>query len=141
MQTLVLTDASRYIAGVLLLTVVGIESGGVFLLRISRGAYTFTEFQKAFVRAMHAHAGVLVILSLVCLLLSDAAGLTGVVGVLGRLGVPIAAILIPGGFVTSALIGSGEINRPNPRFLPLFWAGGASLAIGVVSVGIGLLVA
>jgi hypothetical protein len=77
----------------------------------------------------------------VCLLLSDAAGLTGVVGVLGRLGVPIAAILSPGGFVTSALIGSGEINRPNPRFLPLFWAGGASLAIGVVSVGIGLLVA
>jgi hypothetical protein len=141
MQTLALTDASRYIAGVLLLTVVGIEFGGSFLIRIHRGEFAFTDFQKSFARAMHAHAGVLVILSLLCLLLTDAAGLTGFFGWAGRLGVPIAAILIPGGFAASALIGRGEITKPNPRFLWLILAGALSMALGVVSVGIGLLTA
>ncbi|HEV2781468.1 MAG TPA: hypothetical protein VGX25_18965 [Actinophytocola sp.] len=137
-MTLALTDASRYIAGVLLLTIVTVEFGGNFLLRIHRGQFGFTDFQKAFARAMHAHAGVLVILSLLCLLLSDAAGLTGFFGWTGRLGVPVAAILIPGGFAASALIGTGEITRPN-RFVWLIGAGAAALTLGVVSVGIGLL--
>jgi hypothetical protein len=140
MQTLVLTDASRVIGGLVLLTVPGIMFGGQFLLRIHGGAYNFTDFQKAFARAMHAHAGVLVILSLVCLLLADAAGLTGFFGWTGRLGVPIAAVLIPGGFVASALIGKGEIHKPN-KFIWLLAAGAASLGIGVLSVGIGLLAA
>jgi hypothetical protein len=140
MQTLVLTDASRIIGGLLLLTVPGIEFGGRFLLRIHGGDFNFTEFQKAFARAMHAHAGVLVILSLVCLLLADAAGLTGFFGWTGRLGVPLAALLIPGGFVASALIGKGEINKPN-KFIWLIGAGAVCLGIGVLSVGIGLLTA
>src|SRR5690349_4596743 len=94
MQTLVLTDASRVIGGLVLLTVPGIMFGGQFLLRIHGGDFGFTDFQKAFARAMHAHAGVLVILGLVCLLLADAAGLTGFFGWTARLGVPIAAVLI-----------------------------------------------
>ena len=138
MQTLVLSDASRIIGGLVLLTVPGIEFGGRFLLRIHGGDFNFTDFQKAFARAMHAHAGVLVILSLACLLLADAAGLTGFFGWIARLGVPLAALLIPGGFVTSALIGKGEINQPN-RFIWLIFAGAVSLAAGVLSVGIGLL--
>lgn len=140
MQTLVLTDASRVIGGLLLLTVPGIEFGGRFLLRIHGGDFNFTGFQKAFARAMHAHAGVLVILSLVCLLLADAAGLTGFFGWTGRLGVPLAALLIPGGFVASALIGKGEINQPN-KFIWLIGAGAVCLGVGVLSVGIGLLAA
>jgi hypothetical protein len=139
-QTLILTDASRIIGGLVLLTVPGIEFGGHFLLRIHGGTYQFADFQKAFARAMHAHAGVLVILSLVCLLLADAAGLTGFFGWTGRLGVPIAALLIPGGFVSSALIGKGEINGPN-KFIWLIGAGAVSLGIGVLSVEIGLLTA
>ena len=140
MQTLALTDASRNIAGVLLITVVGVEVGGRFLTRIARGEFAFTPFQQAWARAMHAHAGVLVILSLVCLILADAASLTGVFGWLGRLGVPLAAILIPGGFAAASLIGKGEITGPN-RFIGLIWAGAVSLAIGTLSIGIGLLVA
>jgi hypothetical protein len=140
MQTLVLTDASRVIGGLVLLTVPGIMFGGQFLLRIHGGDYKFTDFQKAFARAMHAHAGVLVILSLVCLLLADFAGLTGFFGWTGRLGVPIAALLIPGGFAASALIGKGEIHKPN-KFIWLLGAGAVSLGIGVLSVGIGLLAA
>jgi hypothetical protein len=139
MQTFELTDASRVIGGVLLLTVVTVEFGGYFLIRIHGDQFPFTGFQKAFARAMHAHAGVLVILSLVCLLFADAAGLTGFFGWTGRLGVPVAAILMPGGFAASSLIGK-DVNAPN-KFLWLVWAGAAALAIGVLSVGIGLLTA
>jgi hypothetical protein len=140
MTALVLTDASRVIGGLVLLTVPGIQFGGYFLLRIHGGAYPFNDFQKAFARAMHAHARVLVILSLVCLLLADAAGLTGFFGWAGRLGVPLAALLIPGGFASSALIGRGEITKPN-KFIWLVGAGAVALAVGVLSVGIGLLAA
>src|SRR5262245_7116420 len=140
MQTLALTDASRVIGGLLLLTVPGIMFGGRFLLRIHGGGFDFTEVQQAFSRALHAPAGVLVILSLVLLVLADAAGLTGFFGWTGRLGVPIAALLIPGGFAASALIGKGEINQPN-KFIWLIAAGAVSLGIGVLSVGIGLLAA
>jgi hypothetical protein len=139
MQTLVLTDASRYIAGVVLLTIVGIEVGGWFMTRIVRGMEQLTDFQKAFARAGHAHAGVLVILSLVCLILADAAGMTGFFGWLGRICVPLAAALMSGGFFASSM-GKGEITKPN-QAIWMIWIGATSLAIGVVSIGIGLLVA
>ena len=57
-----LPDASRYIAGVVLLTVTTIEFGGWFMTRIVRGKVPMTPFQTAFARAGHGHAGVLVIL-------------------------------------------------------------------------------
>jgi hypothetical protein len=138
METFALTDASRYIGGVVLLTVVGVEFGGYFLTRVARGHYPFTGFQKSFARAMHAHAGVLVIFSLVCLLLADAGHLTGLLGWVARLGVPLAAIFIPGGFAASALIGTGEITRPN-KLIRLIWVGAVALAAGTLCLGIGLL--
>ena len=67
-----LTDAARVTAGVVALTVVAIESGGAFLLRVATGKEQATDFQKSFYRAGHAHAGVLVTLGLVCLLLGEA---------------------------------------------------------------------
>ena len=53
MHTLELTAASRYIAGITLLTIVGIEFGGWFMTRIVRGQVPRTDFQKAFARAGH----------------------------------------------------------------------------------------
>ena len=61
---------TRSTAGVLLLTILFIEYGGWFMLRVVRGRQPTTAFQKAFFRAGHAHAGVLVTLALVCLLLA-----------------------------------------------------------------------
>ena len=53
-------------------------------------------------RAGHAHAGVLVILSLVCQLLADAASPAPDWALwIARLGTPIAAVLIPMGFFLS----------------------------------------
>ncbi len=139
MQEIILSDTSRNIAGVVLITIVTIEVGGFFLLRLASGKSPFTPFQKAFFRAGHAHAGVLVTLSLIGLVLADATALDGAIGWLARVAIPGAAILIPAGFFFSAM-GKGEITRPN-RFIALIWAGAAILAIGVLTLGIGLLTA
>lgn len=136
-QTLALSDASRYIAGAVLLTIVGIEFGGWFMTQLVRGKVAMTQFQKTFARAGHAHAGVLVTLSLVTLVLADAAALTGALGWLARIATPAAAALIPAGFFFSSM-GKGEVTKPN-RLIWLIWLGALSLAVGVVTLGLGLL--
>src|SRR5437667_8822399 len=100
--TLVLSTNSRIIAGVLLLTIVGIEYGGWFMLRIVRGRQPVTSFQQAFFRAGHAHAGVLVTLALVGQILAGAVQMSGILTVLARNGIWAAAILMPAGFFFSA---------------------------------------
>src|SRR3712207_7816256 len=107
-----LTGAARTTAGIVLLTVVAIESGGAFMLRVVTGAAAATDFQRRFFRAGHAHAGVLVTLGLVCLLLAEASGLTGVAGWVARTGGLVAAVLLPARVFFSAL-GAGR-GRPHP---------------------------
>ncbi len=131
-----MSQASKRIAGLLLLSVVAIEFGGYFLTRVASGKEELTEFQVAFARAGHAHAGVLVILSLVSLLLADAAALRGALGYVARVAIPAAAILMSAGFFLSS---AGE-GRTEPRSLiVVLWLGAASLTIGVVGLGIALL--
>ncbi len=136
--TLVLSANSKITAGVLLLTIVAIEYGGWFMLRVVRGHQPVTAFQQAFFRAGHAHAGVLVILSLVGQILVDTAHMSGLLAFFARNGIWAAAILMPAGFFFAAA-GKG-VTTPN-RFILLLYAGVLSLALGVVSLGIGLLTA
>jgi hypothetical protein len=131
-----LTDPARITAGIVLLTVVGIESGGYFLLKVVGGKVPATDFQKSFYRAGHAHAGVLVILGLLCLLLAEATDLTGFAHWLAATGVLFAAILLPAGFFFSAM--GKERTTPN-RAAVLFPVGGIVLAAGVVTLAFGLL--
>jgi phosphoglycerol transferase MdoB-like AlkP superfamily enzyme len=135
---LALTESARTTAGVVMLTIVGIEYGGLFLVRTVRSDLGLTDFQRSFFRAGHAHAGVLVILGLVCLPLTGATSLTGFWNWLASTGALIAAILMSAGFFISAL-GAGR-TQPN-RFIVVLFAGAAMLAAGVVTLGIGLLVA
>lgn len=127
-------DAART-AGILLLSIVAIEYGGLFVLRVTRRRFEATPFQRAFFRAGHAHAGVLVTLGLVCQLLIDSTDLTGAARAVAAGGIPLAAILMPAGFFLSAA-GPGR-ERPN-RLIVLLYLGAASLAAGAVSLGIGL---
>ena len=136
MTELQLSDASRIIAGVVLLTIVTIEFGGYFMTRIASGAVEMTPFQQSFARAGHGHAGVLVTLSLICLVLADASGLDGVSGWVARVCIPAAAILMSGGFF-AASAGRGR-DKPN-SLIALLYLGALSLAVGVVTLGIGLL--
>jgi hypothetical protein len=138
MEPLALSTESRMIAGAVLLTIVTIQVGGWFMTRIAAGGVPMTDFQKSFARAGHGHAGVLVILSLVGLLYVDSTGLGGIALWIGRLGIPIAAILMSGGFFAASA--GRNLTRPN-QFIWVLWLGALSLAAGVVTLGIGLLIA
>jgi len=138
MNHLELTDASRIVAGILLISIFTIEIGGWFMTKIVRGQVPMTDFQKAFARAGHAHAGVLVTLGLVTQILADATDFDGGVGWLVRLLVPAAAILMSGGFFASSA-GKG-VTQPN-KAIAMLWVGALCLAAGTLTLGIGLLAA
>ncbi len=112
------------------------ETGGLYLLQTLRGRVPLTSFQLAFARAGHAHAGVLLVLGLVCQLFVDATELDGPAEALARSGVPLAAILMPAGFFFSSM--GREVSKPN-RLVVLIYAGAVSLAAGLIALGIGLL--
>jgi hypothetical protein len=131
-----LSADTRHTAGLILLTIVAIEWGGWYMLRIVRGKVARTEFQERFERAGHAHAGVLVTLAMLALVLADSAGMTGAVSSLARNGVAVAAILMPAGFFFSAM--GKDRTEPN-RWVVLIYLGMASLALGVVALGLTLL--
>jgi len=137
-SVITLSKSSLSTAGVLLLTIVAVEYGGTFMLRLVRGRVPATGFQRAFFRAGHAHAGVLVVLALLCQILVDAASMHGLPATIARDGVPLAAILMPAGFFLSAI--GREPTRPN-RLVVLLYAGVVALGVGVVTLGIGLLAA
>ncbi len=133
-----MTDASRIIAGVILLTIVTIEFGGYFMTKIVRGQVPMTDFQKSFARAGHAHAGVLVILSLVGLLYVDQTGLTGCRLWVARTRDPARRHPDVRRLLRLVRREGPHQTEPVPRLL---WLGAASLAVGVLTLGIGLIVA
>lgn len=125
------------VLGATVLTVIGIMSGGTFLLRVSTHGMPFNSLQKSFFRAGHAHAGVLVTLGLVCTLVQAAAGVTGgwqwtAVGILA------SALLIPGGFFLSVL--GADPERPG-RSIALLWAGVVVLGGSLAATGVSVIVA
>jgi ABC-type thiamin/hydroxymethylpyrimidine transport system permease subunit len=130
------TDDAKTTAGILLLALVAVEYGGTFLLRVVRGAVPMTPFQVSFARAGHAHAGVLVILGVLCQVLVDQTGASGIQRTLASGGVPLAAILMPAGFFLSSI--GQHAERPN-RFIGLVYAGAVSLAAGAIALGLALL--
>lgn len=131
-----LSVESRTLAGILVLALVTVETGGLYLVRLVRGRAEATPFQLSFARAGHAHAGVLLVLALVCQLLVDATQLTGPMDWLARSGVAVAALLMPAGFFLSS-VGRGR-TRPN-ALVGLVFGGALVLAAGLTSLGVGLL--
>jgi len=134
-----MTFEAKLMCGIILMTIPGIQFGGYFLLRVLTGGHDrleLTDFQKSMFRAGHAHAGVLVILSLICQLLTDQAALSPTLAWIVRAGVPSAALLISGGFFFSAM-GKGA-KKPNGLIL-LIYAGIGVLALSLVMLGFGLL--
>lgn len=134
-----MTQEARIMAGVILITVPSIQYGGLFLLHSLRDGsshYMDNALRQNFFRAGHAHAGVIVILSLVCQLLADAATLPPSLLWMVRIGVPVAAILMPLGFFLS--MPSPQSTQPN-GLVSLIYVGAAVLAVSVVTLGIGLL--
>ena len=132
-----MTDITKLIAGILLITITTIEFGGTFLLRMVSGKHPeFTDFQRAMFRAGHAHAGVLVILALVAMVFTDQAGLPAPTGWAVRIGFGLAPVLVSGGFFGAAM-GRGR-NRPG-GLIALAWMGVFVLGGSVIALGTGLI--
>lgn len=134
-----MTREARLMCGLILITVPTIQYGGYFLLSSlmnKNSGYMENPLRQNFFRAGHAHAGVIVLLSLICQVLADAAVLPSAVLWFVRIGIPLAAILISSGFFFSVL-------PPNATqvggAVSLIYAGALILAVGVVTLGIGLL--
>jgi hypothetical protein len=124
--------------GILLLALVTVESGGVFLTRVVRGKVPANALQTSFFRAGHAHAAVLLVLSIAILGVIDNADLPPVLDLVARDAVPLAAILMPAGFFLSVL--GRDPQKPN-RLIALLWIGAASLTAGLLAAGVGLVIA
>jgi hypothetical protein len=134
-----MTREATLMAGIILITVPTIQYGGYFLLtslmdRSSR--YMENPLRQNFFRAGHAHAGVIVLLSLICHVLADAAMLPDWLLWVVRIGVPAAAILMPLGFLLS--MPSPDVAKPN-HLVRIIYVGAATLAVSVVTLGVGLL--
>jgi hypothetical protein len=134
---MVLSPGDTVTAGAVLLAVVAIAYGGTFLLRVHAGKPPTNDLQKAFFRAGHAHAGVLVILGLVIKILTSTDGVPALAKLLSD-AVLYAAILMPAGFFLS--VTGRDPQKPN-RLIFLLWIGASLLAVGLISAGMGLIMA
>jgi hypothetical protein len=129
---------SRRLAGILLVVLPTVMYGGVALLRfmINDPAYMQNPLRQDLFRAGHAHAGVLLILSLIALRYVDEATLSNGWKSVARHTIPLSAILLPAAFFFSVL--DGDATKPN-GLINLAYAGALVLAIGVLTLGIGLI--
>jgi hypothetical protein len=134
-----MSRATRTMAALILILIPTIEYGGLFLLKSlldPNSRYMANPLHENFERAGHAHAGVIIILSLVVQILADYATLPALLLWLVRLAMPFAAILISAGFFLSVI---GPFASHPFAMVPLIYAGACLLAFAVVLLAIGLL--
>jgi hypothetical protein len=129
---------SRRLAGVLLVILPSVMYGGVTLLTmlIRDPSYMANPLRQNLWRAGHAHAGVLLVLALVALRYVDEANLPARLKPVARSFIPLAAILMPAGFFLSMV--SPTATAPS-SLIGVTYVGALALAIGVVTLGVGLL--
>lgn len=132
-----LSTEARLMTGVTLVTVPTIVYGGLAVLGVVTGGAAgvhhgleLTPLQTALYRAGHAHAGVLVILSLVVQVLLDEARLSPGLAWAARVAAPLAAILVSAGFFLLA-------HAPGLRVV--LYAGATLVALATATTGVGLL--
>jgi hypothetical protein len=134
-----MTTETKKTSGIIILTVPTIVYGGYFLLTVLSGQHGelgLTDFQKSMFRAGHAHAGVLIILALVAQLFVDQTSLSNSWKRVVRITMPLAAVLISGGFFASAT-GQG-LTQPN-SLIAILYAGIVVFVTGLITLGLGLL--
>lgn len=133
-----MSSESRRLAGILLVVLPTVVFGGVSILTllINDPAYMQNPLRQDLWRAGHAHAGVLLILSLIALLYVDQAHLSAAIKRFVRSAIPSAAILLPAAFFLSLL--TPDATEPN-ALIYLAYVGAAVLVIGLLLLGIGLL--
>ena len=135
-----MTRAARLMAGVILILVPTIEYGGVFLLKsLSNPAsgYLANPMREDLMRAGHAHAGVIILLSLIAQVLADGAVLPAWLLWCIRIAFPLAAVLMSAGFFLSVM-GAPTATHPS-SMISLVYVGGSLLALSLLGLAVGLL--
>lgn len=129
---------SKLMAGILLITLPTVMFGGVSILSLLIGdpSYMQNALRQDLWRAGHAHAGVLLLLSLIALRYVDDAKLSNAFKWFVRSSIPSAAIFLPLAFFLSVL--SPTATKPN-GMIYLAYVGAAVLALGVLTLGVGLI--
>lgn len=132
-----LSKEARAVLGGTLVTVPTIVYGGLTVLSVVTHGMAgtpappdLTDAQTGLYRAGHAHAGVLVVLSLVLQVALDSAVLPSSFRWVCRVAAPAAAILVSGGFF-------GIAHLEAMRWL--LYLGATLLVIATVGTGVGLL--
>lgn len=132
-----MTDVTLISTGVIILALITVAYGGSFLVRVTTGSFPTNELQRSYFRAGHAHAGMLIVLGLVLRLFLHLNEVPEWSRLLGDF-VLFAAILMPAGFFLSVV---GKDPKTPNRLRVLIWIGAASLTVGLLGAGIGLIVA
>jgi len=126
-------------AGILLVVFPTVVFGGASILWhwiTAQTTYYDHPLRQRLWRAGHAHAGVLLILSLLALLLVDEADLGDGWKQLVRTAIPTAAILVPAAFFLSIV--KPDAERPN-KLINLAYLGAVAVVAGMLTLGVGLL--
>jgi hypothetical protein len=134
-----MTREGRLVSGLILIVVPTIQYGGYFLLTqlVDRGSgYIDNALRQNFFRAGHAHAGVIILLSLICQILADSAVLPSPLLWVARVGVPLSAVLISAGFFFSMLAPTAVHPSGAISFV---YIGAVVLAASVLTLAIGLI--
>jgi hypothetical protein len=129
-------EATTILPIVAVLSLVTVEYGGWALLSFISGREGLADWQTGFFRAGHAHAGVLLLLSLVYLLYLPRADFSNATEwVAGS--VLLAGVLAqPGGFFLH--LGVGRPDRPSPG-TKLTRAGAILIGAALVTLAVGLI--
>jgi hypothetical protein len=133
-----MSSTSRNFAAILLLLLVAVEFGGGSLLTMLTRripGYLDNPLRQNMWRAGHAHPGVWLVLGLVGMLYVDQTPLSAGLKSLVRVTLLLAPILVSLGFFLSVLSPTAE--RPN-GLINLIYLAAILLAVGVVTLGIGL---
>ena len=121
---------------VAILSLVTVEFGGSALLGFLTGREGLSDWQKGFFRAGHAHAGVLLVLSLVYLLYLPRADFSDALEWIAGGGLLVGVLAQSGGFFLH--LGLGQPGAPSAG-TTLTRAGGVLIAAALVTLAVGLI--
>lgn len=134
-----ISQESRRVAGIVLVVFPSVLYGGFSLLMMlldPQSGYMENPLRQNLFRAGHAHAGVLLVLTLIALRYVDEARLSEKWKRYVRSSIPSAAILFPAAYFLSMI--SPRAVAPN-GLIYLAYVGAIVLAAGLVALGVGLL--
>jgi hypothetical protein len=134
-----MSRASQWIAAILFISLLTVQFGGHSLLtfiRTGEPGYLDNPVRQDLFRAGHAHAGVWILIALLGLLYVDRVNLSEAAQWVVRIGMAAAPILVALGFFLSVV--SPRATKPN-GLIVLVYVGAACLAVGVLTLGVGLI--